>query len=85
VIQGVIHLMPGATVRCWVEAGGHVFEADENVGEGWIGDGHPLVAFADLILDPAEYQFNAHCTTSDGAAWSQSGTAHYDEFIAIKP
>lgn len=81
-IEAEIRLVAGATVRCWVEAGGQVFESEEIVGEGWIGDRHPLSAFGDVVLAPADYAFTAHCTTSDGVAWSQSGTAVESEFLS---
>ena len=81
-IEAEIRLAAGATVRCWVEAGGQVFESEEIVGEGWIGDRHPLSAFGNVILEPADHAFTARCTTSDGATWSQSGTAAESEFLS---
>jgi hypothetical protein len=82
-IEAEVRLAPGATLRCWVEEGGGVFESSEVVGEGWIGDRHPMSAFGKVTLDPADFPFTAYCATSDGVTWSQSGTAYHDEFVGF--
>jgi len=82
-ITAQVRLAPEATLRCWVEIAGTVFESDEMVLSSWIGDRHPLTAIGAVIMDPADYPFTAFCTTSDGATWSQSGTAYHDEFVGF--
>jgi hypothetical protein len=53
---------------------------DANIGEGWIGNRHPLSAFGDVYLEPADYPYTMSCTASDGGSTSVSGTAYEAEF-----
>lgn len=80
-IEGEVKLADGATVTCVTVMGGQTWPMDAYVGEGWIGDHHPLSVFGNVHLDPADYPWTMTCTSSDGASWTGSGTATEDEFI----
>jgi hypothetical protein len=82
ILQGEVRLAEGASVQCSTAMGGQTWAMVVDVGEGWIGDRHPLFVRVTVVLEPADYPYTTTCTTSDGVTWSGSGTAVESEFLS---